>query len=42
MWDESNVETLCAEKCHKFKHRIRSLEPTSESRQSGLKDFKEE
>lgn len=42
MWDEFNVETLCAEKCHKFKHRMRCLEPTLDSKQTGLKDFKEE
>ena len=39
MWDEDNVETLCAEKCHKFKHRMRALEPTLDSKQTELKDF---
>ena len=35
MWDEDNVETLC-ERCHRFKHRMRSLEPTMESKQEFL------
>jgi len=40
MWEEDNVETLC-ERCHKFKHRMRALEPTLDSRQTGITDFKE-
>lgn len=42
MWEEGNVETLCDEKCHKFKHRMRYLEPTLDSKQTELKDFKED
>ena len=41
MWDEDNVETLC-EKCHKFKHRKRSLEPTPETKQAFLDRYTEE
>jgi len=41
MWDWDNLETLC-NKCHKFKHRIKCLEPTPESRQSELEKFMEE